>query len=453
LSTGTRQAARVTPLARVAPFARIARTGRVAPIGRLAPLATALVLVTVAAPLRAAPDPLRARSINSPAAPTPSAALPPTALPYAALPRRAAPDTIDTWVEAYMRAHHIPGLALGIYRVGRIVKAEGYGLADVELDVPVKPSTIFQSGSVGKQFTSAMILLLARDGKLALDDPITKYLPEGAEAWKGITIRNLLTHTSGIQDYENADPPIVDLRRDYTDAELARRFARLPLVFRPGSTWSYSNTGYVLLGIIIDRLTGAHWNVYLHDRVFGPLGMQTARMIGLPDIIPNRASGYVLEHGRLANQAWVSPTWEHTADGALYFTVLDLARWDAALSGDAFLTASEKREMWTPVRLADGGRARRGLAGVQHPHRPLRGRLGDGGGAHQPGGRGHAPHRPPGGVAVRPRAETPRAARRSATSFGGRALRGPVPLPGGGHPAPHGPGRRPAPEDAGRHDA
>ncbi len=269
-------------------------------------------------------------------------------------PPSVASDTIDAWVEAYMHAHHIPGLALGIYRAGRIVKAKGYGLADVELDVPVKPNTIFQSGSVGKQFTSAMVLLLARDGKLALDDPITKYLPEGAEAWKGITIRNLLTHTSGIQDYENADPPIVDLRRDYTDAELARLFARLPLIFRPDTTWSYSNTGYVLLGIIIDRVTGAHWNRFLHDRVFAPLGMKTARMIGLPDIIPNRASGYVLDDGQLANQAWVSPTWEHTADGALYFTVLDLARWDAALSGDAFLTSDEKREMWTPVRLADG---------------------------------------------------------------------------------------------------
>ncbi|MDP2528595.1 MAG: serine hydrolase domain-containing protein [Candidatus Palauibacterales bacterium] len=317
------------------------RTGRAA---RFTPIAAALTLLSVTAPLRAAPSPLPARGTARPAAPASSA------VPW----RASAPDTIDAWVEAYMRAHHIPGLALGIYRAGRIVKAKGYGLADVELDVPVTPHTIFQSGSVGKQFTSAMILLLARDGKLALDDPITKYLPEGADVWKGITIRNLLTHTSGIQDYENADPPIVDLRRDYTDAQLAHLFARLPLVFPPGTTWSYSNTGYVLLGIIIDRVTGAHWNVFLHDRVFGPLGMKTARMIGLPDIIPNRASGYVMDDGHLANQEWVSPTWEHTADGALYFTVLDLARWDAGLSGDAFLTAAEKREMWTPVHLADG---------------------------------------------------------------------------------------------------
>jgi CubicO group peptidase (beta-lactamase class C family) len=317
------------------------RTGRAA---RVAPIAAALAIVMAAAALTAAPALLRTPAVAS-AAPGASFATP---------PRAVAPDTIDAWVEAYMHAHHIPGLGLGIYRAGRIVKAKGYGLADVELDVPVTPHTIFQSGSVGKQFTSAMVLLLARDGKLALDDPITKYLPEGARAWKGITIRNLLTHTSGIQDYENADPPIVDLRRDYTDAQLARLFAKLPLVFRPGTTWSYSNTGYVLLGIIIDRVTGAHWNVFLHDRVFGPLGMTTARMIGLPDIIPNRASGYVLDHGHLANQAWVSPTWEHTADGALYFTVLDLARWDAGLSGDAFLTAAEKREMWAPVHLADG---------------------------------------------------------------------------------------------------
>lgn len=330
--------------------------------GRLHPPAAALglaALVLAAGPAwpgpsaRAAPATRPAGSLAAPAVPgTPAAA--PAAPAASDTSPAAASDTIDAWVRAYMRAHHIPGLALGIYRAGRIVKAGGYGQADVELDVPVTPRTIFQSGSVGKQFTSAMVLLLARDGKLALDDPITRYLPEGKEAWAGITIRHLLTHTSGIQDYEGADPPVVDLRRDYTDDELARRFARLPLLFRPGETWSYSNTGYVLLGIIIDRVTGAHWNRFLHDRVFAPLGMETARMIGLPDIIPNRASGYVLRDGELANQAWVSPTWEHTADGALYFTVLDLARWDAALSGDAFLTPDEKREMWTPVPLSDG---------------------------------------------------------------------------------------------------
>lgn len=308
-------------------------------------LPAALVLPALAS-LLSATGPLQAVGVGVPT--------PPSATAPAGPRRTAAPDTIDAWVEAYMHAHHIPGLALGIYRAGRIVETRRYGLADVELHVPVTAHTIFQSGSVGKQFTSAMVLLLVRDGKLALDDPITKYLPEGASVWKGITIRNLLTHTSGIEDYEGADPTIVDLRRDYTDQELVRRFARLPLLFQPGTTWSYSNTGYVLLGIIIDRVTGAHWNVYLHDRVFGPLGMTTARMIGLSDIIPNRASGYVLDHGHLANQAWVSPTWEHTADGALYFTVLDLARWDAGLSGDAFLTPAEKREMWTPVHLTDG---------------------------------------------------------------------------------------------------
>jgi CubicO group peptidase (beta-lactamase class C family) len=245
------------------------------------------------------------------------------------------------------------GLALGILQGGRIVKAQGYGLANVELGVPVTSATVFESASLGKQFTAAGILLLMQDGKLSLDDPITKYLPAAPDAWRGITIRHLLTHTSGIPEYEERDSTL-NLRLDYTEDELLRSFARYPLLFAPGEEWSYSNSGYVLLGIIIKAVSGQPWGEFLRKRIFEPLGMETTRVISYDDIVPNRAAGYRLVDGRLKNREVVGPGWNTTADGSLQLTLLDLAKWDAALYGTALLSDSAKQLMWSPVRLNDG---------------------------------------------------------------------------------------------------
>jgi D-alanyl-D-alanine carboxypeptidase len=271
----------------------------------------------------------------------------------AASPVRAQHQPIDEWVQSYMRERQVPGLALGILQGGRIVKVEGYGLANVEQGTPVTTATVFESASLGKQFTAAAILLLLQDGKLSLDDPITKYLPAAPDAWRGITIRHLLTHTSGIPEYEGRDSTL-NLRLDYTEQELLRKFASYPLLFDAGQEWSYSNSGYVLLGIIIRAVTGEHWGELLRKRVFEPLGMKTARVISYDDIVPNRAAGYRLVEGSLKNREVVGPGWNTTADGSLLLTLLDLAKWDAALYGNALLSDSAKRLMWAPVRLNDG---------------------------------------------------------------------------------------------------
>jgi CubicO group peptidase (beta-lactamase class C family) len=281
-----------------------------------------------------------------------------TSTPPARVLNRDQIAAISNYVNAEMKRERIPGLALGIYDRGRIVLAQGYGLANVELSVPVKPETIFQSGSTGKQYVSAAIMMLVEEGKLGLDDSITKYFPDAPETWKPIRIKNLLSHTSGLAEYESGDRtgpkgPFY-LRLDFTEDELVTKIEALPIEFNVGEKWNYRNTNYVLLGVIIHKITGKSYADYLQERIFKPLGMDSTRLISDADIIPNRSSGYELIHNELKNQSWVSPTFNSTADGALYFNVLDIAKWDGALYGTKLLTQSSLDRVWTVYPLNDG---------------------------------------------------------------------------------------------------
>ena len=265
---------------------------------------------------------------------------------------------VDSAVEGQRKAQKIPGVSLAVCRDGKIVKASGYGLANVELDVATTPETIFQTGSVGKQFTSMAVMMLVEEGKIGLEDKIAKYIPEAPAAWKDVTVRHLLTHTSGIADYGGEEDTmgkgVINFRKDYTEDELVQAFAKMPMDFAPGVKWSYSNTGYVLLGVIIHRATGKFYGDFLQERVFGPLGMTSTRIISEADIVPHRSRGYRLVKGELKNQEWVSPTLNTTADGALYTNVLDLAKWDAALYTTKLVKQSSLDEIWTPVKLNSG---------------------------------------------------------------------------------------------------
>jgi CubicO group peptidase (beta-lactamase class C family) len=256
----------------------------------------------------------------------------------------------DEYIKAEMQKQRIPGLSLAVIKDGQIVLAKGYGLANVEHQVPVKPETIFQSGSVGKQFTATAVMMLVEEGKIGLNESIGKYFTDAPDSWKDITVRHLLTHTAGMTDY----PKDFDFRRDYTEDELLKRAASIPLAFRPGEKWSYSNLGYVMLGILVSKVTGKFYGDFLQERIFRPLGMNTARIISEADIVPNRAAGYELVNGDLKNQQWVSPALNTTGDGALYLTALDMAKWDAALYGEKILKRSSLEQMWTAVKLNDG---------------------------------------------------------------------------------------------------
>jgi len=257
---------------------------------------------------------------------------------------------VDDFVKSEVQKQRIPGVSLAVVKDGQIILAKGYGFANVEHQAAVKPETIFQSGSVGKQFTATAVMMLVEEGKINLDEKIGKYLGNAAESWKNITVRNLLTHTGGMTDY----PKDFDFRRDYTEDELLKRAEAIPMAFQPGEKWDYSNVGYIMLGILIHKVTGKFYGDFLQKRIFKPLGMTTARVITEADIVPNRAAGYRLVKGELKNQEWVSPSLNTTADGSLYLTALDMAKWDAALYGEKLLKKTSLEQMWTPVKLNNG---------------------------------------------------------------------------------------------------
>ncbi len=265
---------------------------------------------------------------------------------------------IDRFVASSMQTRNIPGVALGVYSRGHLLLAKGYGMSNVELSVPVKPETVFQSGSVGKQFASAAIMMLVEENKINLDDSIVRYFPNAPETWKPILVKNLLTHTSGLPEYETAERagpkgPFY-MRLDFTEDEMVAKVEALPIDFKVGEQWDYRNTNYLLLGIIIHKVTGKFYADFLKERIFEPLGMTSTRLISEADIIPNRAAGYELHGKELRNQEWVSPTFNSTADGALYFNVLDIAKWDGALYGTTLLKQSSLDRMWTVYPLNDG---------------------------------------------------------------------------------------------------
>ena len=257
---------------------------------------------------------------------------------------------VTEYVKAEMERQHIPGLALLVVRGGKVVCAEGFGLANVELHVPVKPETVFQSGSMGKQFTATAVVMLVEEGKIGLDDPLTKYFADAPAAWKDVTVRELLSHTAGFGDY----PKDFDFRKDWTEAEELKLIESIPLAYPPGTSWAYSNFGYVTLGILIHRVTGEFYGDFLQQKIFQPLGMKSTRIISEDDIVPNRAAGYRLVKGELKNQEWMAPMVNTTADGSLYFSILDLEKWDAALYTEKLLRRSSLDLMWTPIKLKNG---------------------------------------------------------------------------------------------------
>ncbi|HKR58570.1 MAG TPA: serine hydrolase domain-containing protein [Pyrinomonadaceae bacterium] len=257
---------------------------------------------------------------------------------------------IDAFIKGEMQRQQIPGMAVAVVRNGKIALLRTYGFSNLEHRIPVKPETIFQSGSIGKQFTATAVMILAAEGKLSLEDKLSKFFPDAPESWSRITVRQLLTHSAGMADY----PTDFDLRRDHTEAELLTMLKATPLAYPPGTSWDYSNLGYVTLGILIHQVSGKSHSDFVAERIFKPLGMETARLISEADIVPNRAAGYRLVDGKLQNQEWVSPSTNTTADGCYYFSILDLAKWDAGLYANTPLAQARLAEMWTPVKLSGG---------------------------------------------------------------------------------------------------
>src|SRR5258708_1947107 len=264
---------------------------------------------------------------------------------------------VDVVIERKMQGRHIPGLSLAVVRDGKVIKAQGSGVANVEHSVPAAPETAYLLASMTKQFTAAGILMLAEEGKLSLDDPISKHLQDTPDAWKEITIRELLGHTAGLKDRFEEDTLIADKwHLAYSTDQLYQAARSRPLDFASGAGWQYSDQGYFLLGVIIERVSGMSYRDFLKKRIFDPLGMNASTTIWLKEIIPHMASGYALQ----------GETWIHnrrdidfgmTSHFAMISTVQDLAKWDQALRDHKLLKQTSYDQMWTPVKLKDGSRA------------------------------------------------------------------------------------------------
>ena len=257
---------------------------------------------------------------------------------------RAQTDPVDDFIRAEMRQQRIPGMSIAVIKDGVVVKAAGYGYADVERKIPSTPDTVYKIGSLTKQFIAAGVMRLVEQGRVALDAPVTEFIRKAPPAWKPITIRHLLTHTSGLKrDAGNGNEYVAGR----TDAELVTAAFSEPLVFTPGARGQYSNLGYIVLGEVISSVTGTPWNDYLAEAVFTPAGLRSTAPYTQP--APDKARGYS------GNDEWKPAIqWKSVpASGSLQSSVTDLARWDVALNSTSVLTDASRAEMWTAARLND----------------------------------------------------------------------------------------------------
>jgi len=251
-------------------------------------------------------------------------------------------------VDSYVSAKTFMGSVL-VARGDEVLLSKGYGSASLEWNIPNSPTTEFRLGSVTKQFTAASILLLEERGKLKTDDPVKKFVPDAPAAWDKITIFHLLTHTSGIPnftsfpDYQSQEP------FPATPEKLVARFRDKPLDFQPGEKWSYSNSGYVLLGYVLEKVSGESYEKFVQENIFGPLGMKDSGYDSNAAIIPRRASGYVRSRNGPLNAGFIHMSIPFSA-GALYSTTEDLLRWEQGLFGGKVLSAASLTKMTTPFK-------------------------------------------------------------------------------------------------------
>lgn len=279
-----------------------------------------------------------------------------TALWLCALVSCARADKVDDFVRIEMQKRKIPGLSLLILKDDRPVKRTAYGEASLELHVPASPDQLFESGSIGKSFTAVLIMQLVEEGKIALTDPVGKHLKEAPQAWNKITIRHLLSHTSGLKDY--ALIPGLLLTQTWTTQDWFATMLKQPLDFEPGTAWAYSNTNYFLLGVIAERLLGKDFTDIVSERILKPLGLQHSFYAGEASIIEKRARGYYLTPEGLIN---CPPITAGFGDGGMVNTADDLAKFEQGFREGKLVKPETAKQMQEPVRLSNGRKAPYGL--------------------------------------------------------------------------------------------
>jgi D-alanyl-D-alanine carboxypeptidase len=284
-------------------------------------------------------------------------------------------------VAKQMLSRHTAGVSVAVARDGRVILARGYGMANVEHSVAVTPETVFHIASISKNILAAVVLQMVDEGKLRLDDDVTKYVPEAPTQGRHVTVRQLLNHTSGIYSFTSLPNAADNERLELTHEQVLGLIKDRPFDFEPGTRWRYDNSPFYLAGMVVERVTKQEYGAYVREHVFKPLGMSSASLCYARMMVPHLASGYEVDGGALVNAAFVS--WKLPfAAGAVCATATDLAKWQAALDSGRVLTASSLALMRTPTTLADGTKIDYGLGtrlGSLDGHRVL-GHSGGGGG-------------------------------------------------------------------------
>ncbi len=297
----------------------------------------------------------------------------PVALAAQSAPAPAAVSrTLDSLASAFVRDRHSPGVAVAVVRGNDTLLFKGYGSANLETATPVTVNTVFRIGSVTKQFTSAAIMQLSEQGKIALTDPIGKWLPNLPVAWRRVTVTQLLNHTSGIPSYTDlGDSWVKRWGEEMTGTEIVGMVAKKRMDFRVGSSWKYNNSGYVLLGMLIEARSGTSWGQDFASRFFTPLAMTRTRYCDTRSVIPDRASGY----SRDTTQRWTNTTYlamsQPHAAGAMCSTIGDLVTWNRALHQGRVVSATSYNAMTAPVGAATARHYGFGLFNDQINGRPI----------------------------------------------------------------------------------
>ena len=255
---------------------------------------------------------------------------------------------VDERLGAAVKANQFSGAVL-VARDGRVLVSKGYGMANFETETPNTPQTIFRLGSITKQFTATAILMLQEQGKLSVQDSICKYVADCPAAWQPITLHHLLSHTGGVPNFTSFPDYQKTMALPTTVEGLIARFKDQPLDFQPGEKWSYSNSGYVLLGHVVEKVSGQSYEAFLQERIFAPLGMKNTGYDHNATVLPRRAAGYMPQGNMMLNARYLDMTIPFSA-GALYSTVEDLYLWDQALYTEKLLSKKSLDAMFTPVK-------------------------------------------------------------------------------------------------------
>ncbi len=280
-------------------------------------------------------------------------------LALAAVSAVAAPpsnDELMRYADAALAANYPaggPGAAALVVRNGEVLLRKGYGLAELELGVPVAPEMVFELGSVTKQFTAAAILMLEERGLLSVEDDVTKHLPDYPTHGAKITIDHLLTHVSGIPSYTGLPEWIPRIREDISLTDLIGLFKDKPLEFEPGERWAYNNSAYILLGAVIEKVSGKTYEDFVEQEIFAPLGMKRSCYGSQSEVIPGRAEGYGKDENGHRRAAYLSMTQPFSA-GALFSTVDDLWLWEQGLASGRLLRPQSLARLFTPAKLNSG---------------------------------------------------------------------------------------------------